>query len=147
MHRLKLVQAALVALPLVALGCGRQRADTRAPSPEATVAPGTATSARVEIGSRIGGDGRLESHADQFTRGEPIIASVDAASLQPGTSVQLSWMGPQGQAVANDEIVVPPDARLITFKAQDTTAWAPGTYRVDLSAAGQLIGSRNFTIG
>ena len=49
--------------------------------------------------------------------------------------------------MANDEIVVPPDARLITFKAQDTSSWPAGSYRVDFNAGGQLVGSKNFTIG
>jgi hypothetical protein len=146
MHRLKLIQVALLALPLVALGCGRQRADTRETYREASPLPGTGTAAAVELGSRVGNDGRLEGHSDNFKRGEPIIASLDGTTLKAGTAVRLSWMGPQGQDIASDEIVVPPDARLITFKAQDTTGWAPGTYRVDFNVAGAPSASKTFTI-
>ena len=146
MHRVKLIHVALLALPLVALGCGRQRADTREPAAEPTAMPGLGAAATVELGSKIGIDGRVEGHSDTFKKGEPIIAAVDATTLKVGNGVRLSWMGPQGQSIATDEIIVPPDARLITFKAQDTSAWAPGAYRVDFNVAGVLIGSRTFTI-
>src|SRR5262245_20621757 len=126
MHRLKVLHAAVLALPLAALGCGSQRADTREkysePSPAMNVPAAAAT---LGLGSEIGSDGRLAGHADAFKRGEPIIASIDAAALKPGSSVRVAWTGPQGQSVASDDIVVPPDARTITFKAQETSSWAP----------------------
>jgi hypothetical protein len=146
MQRLKLVQAALLALPLVALACGPQRADTREPAGEpATSAPAATGAARVELGSTVGDDGRLVGHADTFKRGEPIIAALDASTFKAGTAVRMTWMGPSGQMIANDEIMVPPDARVITFKAQDTTSWTPGQYRVDVDAAGALV-SKTVTV-
>ena len=75
-----------------------------------------------------------------------VRGGVDATTLKVGAGVRLTWTGPQGQALATDEIPVPPDARIITFKAQDTTAWEPGTYRVDIVVAGTVIGSKTFTI-
>ena len=151
MHRLKLLQAAVVvAVPLVALGCGPQRADTREtytePSPAMNApAPGGAAG-MLGLGSQVGEDGRLASHSDTFKRGEPIIAAVDAATLKPGSSVRLAWRGPQGQTVASEETAVPPDARTITFKAQDTTSWTPGQYRVETSAGTTVLGTRTFTV-
>jgi hypothetical protein len=147
MHSLKVVQATLLALPLVALGCGPQRADTReTPKEMASALPGPAAAVTVELGSKIGDDGRVAGHTDRFRKGEPIIAAINASTLKTGTGVRLTWTGPQGQVLANDEISVPPDARTITFKAQDTGTWEPGTYRVDINDAGVLTGSKTFTI-
>ena len=147
MRSLKLVQVTLLALPLVALGCGPQRADTRGtPKEMATALPAPAAAVTVELGSKIGSDGRVAGHTDTFKKGEPIIAAVDATTLKMGSGVRLTWMGPQGQVLSNDEIAVPPDARTITFKAQDTSAWEPGTYRVEFNAGGVQSGSKTFTI-
>jgi hypothetical protein len=147
MERLKLVQAALLVLPLVALGCGPQRADTREEAKEtATAMPRPGAAVTVELGSKIGDDGRVAGENDEFGRGEPVIAAIDATTLKVGNGVRLTWVGPQGQPVASDEIVVPPDARLITFKAQDTSAWPPGDYRVDTSVGGTVVGSKNFKV-
>lgn len=147
MQRLKLVRAAVLALPLAALGCGQQRADTSEKYSEPSPAAGApaAAAVRVELGTTIGADGRVASHPDTFKRGDPIIAALDASTFKTGTAVRLTWMGPGGQVLANDEMVVPPDARTITFKAQDTSSWTPGQYRVDVDVAGAVIG-KTFTI-
>jgi hypothetical protein len=150
MQTSKMIQAAALAVPLLALGCGPQRADTREgyaqPSPGMGAPAAQAGTASLSLGSQVGADGRLAYHPDAFKRGEPVIASVEAGTLPAGTTVRLTWTGPQGLPVAQEEIVVPPDARSITFKAQDTTAWTPGQYRVETTAGGTSLGSKTFTL-
>jgi hypothetical protein len=150
MQTSKIVQAVALAVPLVALGCGPQRADTREgyaePSPGMSAPAAQAGAASVSLGSQVGADGRLAHHAETFKRGEPVIASVEPGTLPAGATVRLTWTGPQGLPVAQEEITMPADARSITFKAQDTTGWTPGQYRVETTAGGTSIGSKTFTL-
>lgn len=152
MQRLKLVLATLLVLPLAAIGCGRQNADTR--GGEGTVArsegaQGAATqgTATVELGKSLSPDGDVTANTTAFHPGDPVFAEIQAAQLSPGSSVRLSWVSPQGATLSTDEVVVPQDARVITLKAKDTSGWAPGTYRLDVAVGGASVGSQTFTIG
>jgi hypothetical protein len=157
MQRLKLVLAALVALPLVAAGCGRRNADTRgnegtvartesgAPAAQGSMAGTEGTT--VALGKSLSPDGDVTSNTTAFHPGDPVFAEIQASQLTPGSSVRLSWVSPQGATVSTDDIVVPPDARVITLKAKDTSGWTPGTYRVDVAVGGASVASQTFTIG
>ena len=152
MQRLKLVLAALLALRLAAVGCGRHRADTR--GSEGTVArsesaPGSmaGSQATVELGKSLSPDGDVTSDTTAFHPGDPGFAEIEASHLTPGSSVRLSWVSPQGATLSTDEVVVPQDARVITLKAKDTSGWTPGTYRVDVAVGGASVSSKTFTIG
>lgn len=157
MQRLKLVLAALVALPLAAAGCGRQQADTRGsegtvarPESGAPAAQGSMAGSEgmaVELGRSLGPDGDVTAATTAFHPGDPVFAEIQASQLTPGSNVRLSWVSPQGATVSTDDIVVPPDARVITLKAKDTTGWTPGTYRVELAVGGAKVGTQTFTLG
>ena len=162
MQRLKLVLAALLALPLVTMGCGRQQADTRGGETAArtdtsaqsqaaqgsmTVDQGVMAAVALELGKSLSPDGDVTGNTNAFRPGEPVFAEIQASQLSPGSSVRLSWVSPQGATLSTDELVVPQDARVITLKAKDTSSWTPGTYHVDLAVGGASVGSKTFTIG
>ena len=159
MQRLKLVLAALLALPLIAMGCGRH-ADTRGgdtlartdTSAQGQAAQGSTsgdlgTTAAVELGKSLSPDGDVTGNTTAFHPGEPVFAEIQASNLSPGSNLRLSWVSPQGATLSTDELVVPKDARVITLKAKDTSGWAPGTYRLDVLMGDASLGSKTFTIG
>jgi hypothetical protein len=153
--------AALLALPLAIIACdgrpasregaattggaqsGSEGRNEQAPQGPAQTGQGAEA---VELGSQLGPDGGVTGNGTSFRAGEPVFAEIQAASLPPGANVRLAWVSPQGATLSTDEMVVPPDARVITLKAKDTSGWVPGAYRVDVAVGGASVGSRTFTI-
>ena len=157
MRRLKSVFIPLLALPLVVLGCGRRHADEKAAdnTPAMTTEAPAASPAgevsqvvlgAVELGKALSPDGDVTAASTSFQPGEPVFAGVEASTLSPGTTIRLEWIGPRGVRVGTDDVVVPPGARVITLKAKDTSAWAPGSYRVEVAVGGAKVGSKPFTV-
>ena len=157
MRLLKPVLVSLLVLPIAALGCRRHTPEpaTRQEAPavrEAAPAPSAAAEVSqvvlgaVELGKSLSPDGDVTSVSTTFRTGEPVYAGVEAASISPGTSIRLDWVGPRGLKVGSDDLVVPPGARVITLKAKDTTSWKPGDYRVEVAVGGAKVGSKSFTV-
>ena len=142
---------------LLALGaaCGREApAPTPAPTPSqpaaAAMAPAEAVREvvlrSVAIGKSINPDGSVAAAVDTFAPGEPFFVSLDVQPISPGTEVRLAWRGPAGQDNGEEEMVVPTGARVINFKARDTSGWAPGEHRLEVSLGGAPVGSKVFRI-
>jgi len=147
----------LLALPLVALGCGRHKtaettatAERPAVTADAVAAPagevGQVVLSAVELGKSLSPDGDVTTPSTTFAPGDPLFAGVEASTISPGTSIRLDWVGPRGVRVASDDVVVPPGARVITLKAKDTSTWARGDYRVEVAVGGAKVGSKSFTV-
>jgi hypothetical protein len=153
---MKLVLAALVAVPLLALGCTRRAADTseqaRSEAPPAAQAQSPSAEASktvmdsIELGKSLSPDGDVTGETTTFAAGDHVFAEVKIDALSPGTSLRLDWIGPQGQPISTDDLVVPPDARVITLTGKDTAGWAPGNYRVQVAVGGAPAGSKTFSI-
>jgi hypothetical protein len=160
MQTMKLVPAVLIAVPLLAGACGRR---TTGSGEQARTEPAqdvrsaqTADSSggavgvvmdSIELGKGLSPDGDVTGQTTSFTSGDSVFAGVKVESLSPGTSLRLEWIGPEGNAVSTDEMVVPAEARVITLSGKDTSGWAPGTYRVQVAVGGADAGSKTFSIG
>ena len=145
------VLAGLVAL---GLACARE---SPPPSPAPASAPSAAPAPPAEavrqvvlrsvtFGKSINPDGSVAAAVDTFTPGEPLFASLDVQPISPGTEVRLAWRGPAGQDNGEEQMVVPPGARIVNFKARDTTAWTAGEHRLEVSLGGASVGSKTFRI-
>ena len=159
MQSMKLVSAALVAIPLLAAGCGPSRPAVNEQArtepqqqPPAVPAGSPAAEASkvvidsIELGTGLSPDGDITGEATSFASGQPVFAGVKVDALSPGTTLRLQWIGPQGSALGTDELMVPPDARVITLSAKDTSGWAPGSYRLQVAVGGADAGSKPFSI-
>jgi hypothetical protein len=134
--------------------CGRDApAPTPAPTPSAAAAPVAPAEAvrqvvlrSVALGKSINPDGSVAAAVDTFTPGEPLFVSLDVQPISPGTEVHLAWRGPTGQDHGEEELVVPAGARVVNFKARDTSGWPAGEHRLEVSLGGALVGSKPFRI-
>jgi hypothetical protein len=140
-----------------AAGCRRSDAPSPAPAatpaPPAASAPGTPAEAvrqvvlgSVAFGKSINPDGSVAAPGDSFTAGDPLFVSLDVQPISPGTEVRLTWRGPAGQDEGEEELVVPAGARVINFKARDTSAWPAGEHRLEVALGGAVAGAKPFRI-
>ena len=145
----------LVAVTAAGLGCRRGEAPSPSPAPPSpsASAPGTPAEAvrqvvlqSVAFGKSINSDGTVAAPADTFSAGEPLFVSLDVQPISPGTEVRLTWRGPGGQDEGEEEVVVPAGARVINFKARDTSGWTAGEHRLEVSLGGAMVGSKPFRI-
>jgi hypothetical protein len=60
--------------------------------------------------------------------------------------VRLTWRGPAGQDEGEEELVVPAGARVINFKARDTSGWPSGEHRLEVTLGGAPAGAKLFRI-
>jgi hypothetical protein len=147
----------LVLAGLAALGGGCSRGEAPAPSPAPAASPSTLPAAPAEavrqvvlrsvvFGKSINSDGSVAAAVDTFATGDPLFVSLDVEPISPGTEVRLAWRGPAGEDNGEEEFVVPAGARVINFKARDTSAWAAGTHRLEVTLGGAPVGSKPFRI-
>jgi hypothetical protein len=156
---------AITALGLVTLvslaGCTRSCARgeptssaTPAASAAASGAPaaGAADAARavlinsVVLGHSLSPDGNVGAPGTSFAQGGPLFVSLNVSAISPGTEVKLSWYGPSGNGEGDDQLVVPPGANLVNFRAKDTSTWPAGTHRLEIWVGGAKAGEKTFTI-
>ena len=155
---------AITALGLVTLvslaGCARSCArgeptpsPTSAASAAASGAPAAAADAAravlissVVLGHSLSPDGNVGAPGTSFAQGGPLFVSLNVSAISPGTEVKLSWYGPSGTGEGDDQLVVPPGANVVNFRAKDTSAWPPGTHRVEIWVGGAKAGEKTFTI-
>jgi hypothetical protein len=100
----------------------------------------------LALGKSINPDGSVAAAVDTFAPGEPLFVSLDVQPISPGTEVRLAWRGPTGQDNGEEEMVVPGGARVINFKARDTSGWTAGEHHLEVSLGGALVGSKPFRI-
>jgi len=144
----------LVALTGCSSSCGRgEPPATATPSPSPTAAgAGAADAARtvlmdsVVLGHSLSAEGSVSAPGTTFVQAEPLFVSLKVSAISPGTEVKLSWYGPTGSGEGDDQLVVPPGASVVNFRAKDTTAWPAGPHRVEIWVGGAKAGEKTFTI-
>jgi hypothetical protein len=141
----------------VLAGCSRSEPNpTPSPAPAAAVSAATSTAdaeaARtvimnsVVLGHSLSADGSVGAPGFTFGQGQPLFVSLNVSAISPGTEVKLSWYSPTGASEGDDQLVVPPGATVVNFRAKDTSAWPPGTHRVEIWVGGAKAGEKTFTI-
>lgn len=148
--------ATLVSLVGCTSSCGRsQPAPSAAPVASASPsgAPVSAADAArailvnsVVLGHSLSPDGSVGAPGTSFAQGGPLFVSLNVSAISSGTEVKLSWYGPTGNGEGDDQLVVPPGANVVNFRAKDTSAWSPGTHRVEIWVGGAKAGEKTFTI-
>ena len=165
MLKLKLIPTAVaLAGTLAFAGCSREvkqaKVEPSATTPTVTeterpgneapsdITPMTAR-ARVsdlKVGPQVGADGAVVKNVDEVLPGETIHASIAVGDIGAGSKVKAVWLGPDDQRLGEDVKGVAQGLTFLTFNAPDTTAWAPGDYKVEIYLGDELAGSESFDI-
>jgi hypothetical protein len=146
---------------LVSLACGIRSCASGEPAPSTQPPPSAAASApatsagddartvimeSVVLGHSLSPDGSVSAPGTSFAQGGPLFVSVRVSAISPGTEVKLSWYAPDGKGEGDDQLVVPPGASVVNFRAKDTSAWPAGTHRVEIWVGGAKAGEKVFTL-
>jgi hypothetical protein len=152
------IAAAVMALGAVAVLAACSRSEpSPAPSPAPSAAVTAASNAAAEgvravimnsvvLGHSLSADGSVGAPGVTFVQGQPLFVSLNVSAISPGTEVKLSWYSPTGASEGDDQLVLPTGATIVNFRAKDTSAWPPGTHRVEIWVGGAKAGEKTFTI-
>lgn len=121
---------------------------TTAPPTVDTVIPLSETRLldRAAVGPRLGADGMVETERTTIKRGQRIYASVRAKEVPAGLVARVIWFGAGDKKIAEKQLPVPQDTRLVTFEAKNARTWKAGTYRVQLWLGGDNVYEQEFRI-
>jgi hypothetical protein len=100
----------------------------------------------LKVGPQVGADGAVVKNVDEVLPGEAIHASIAVGDVSAGSQVKAVWLGPEDQRLGEDVKGVAQGLAFLTFNAPDTTAWAPGDYKVEIYLGDELAGSESFDI-
>lgn len=87
-----------------------------------------------------------ESAGSEFAPGDLIYVSMSVGDAPADAAVHVAFYGPDGEMVAEDEKKVPAEARYLYFDSGDTRHWEPGSYRVELAVAGEVVDEQELTL-
>jgi hypothetical protein len=153
----------LVAAASILIGAGCRRHETSPPgtetarsstavAPPATIGGTGADAARavlldsVNLGRGLNPDGTVSTPGTVFRQGDPVFVSFRVAPISPGTELKLVWLGPRGTTNGQEQMVVPPAADVVNFRAKDTRTWLPGDHRLEIWMGGARVGDKAFRI-
>jgi hypothetical protein len=140
---------------LVVVGCERSAPPAAHPSPAATPgraaaappAPAAFKVAALEVGKEIGPNKRVTSPGTSFGANDTIYASVATEGSAPSVALKARWTYQDGQLVDESVQTIAPTGPAVTeFHVAKPSGWPAGKYKVEISANGAVVASRDFEV-
>lgn len=101
----------------------------------------------VEIGSALGPDKRAVAAGGVFAPTDTIYASVASEGTAPAVTLGARWTSEDGTVVHEESQIIEPNGATVSeFHVAKPDGWAPGRYRVEISADGAVVGSEDFAV-
>ena len=147
--------SAVLSLVVLAVGCQQSAPPAARPSPAATPAPAAAAPAApapfkvaaLEVGKGIGANKRVTSPTTSFGTNDTIYASVATEGASPSVALKARWTYQDGQLVDESTQTIAPTGPAVTeFHIAKPSGWPAGKYKVEISANGAVVASRDFEV-
>ena len=142
-HR-TLLTLVLMAVPL--FGACKKKEAAPPPVVEQPPPPPPAPSARVELGSASGPDGRVLAARTSFGTKDSIIASVYTENTTANSTLTAKWTFQTGQTVDSTTQAVAASPGVTKFFIVKRSPWPIGKYKVDIALNGSPIASQEFEV-
>lgn len=136
--------------------CGPADTDTAEPTPDADTAQATPEEPQqstdwvgdVTLGTDVGADDTVPAEAvtDRVPRGEIAFLSVAVSEPPAGAQLRVTFLGPDGEVVAEDGKRVSPDGSAVFVSSGPTADWAAGSYRVQVWVGSERVAERIFEL-
>ena len=146
----------LVAGVMLAAGACKK---TEAPPPQPTVPP-TAPQVKVvptvplafrvvalALGKQIGADKKVVEPVTAFAPTDTIYASVVSEGAAPKIELKARWTFEDGQLVDESSQTIAPTGPVATeFHVAKPSGWPTGKYKVEISADGAAVATKEFAV-
>jgi len=145
--------ASLALVAAAALGaCSKQEP----PPPPPTLAPVTTVAptpvpfkvTSVDLGKSIGDDKRIKDAAATFGRKDTIYAAITCEGVAARAAIQVRWtFGAKGQVVSEEtRDILPAGPAVLEFHIAKASGWPVGKYKVEVSADGAAVATKEFEV-
>lgn len=141
--RVPFLALALVALVLPACKPKQEQATATPP----VSAPIVFRVTTVELGKEIDPGKRVRAPATTFAPGDTIYASVVSEGAAPEVTLQTRWTYEDGQVVDESKQVIAPAGPAATeFHIVKPDGWPAGHYKLEVSANGAPVATKEFVV-
>jgi hypothetical protein len=114
------------------------------PAPPAAVAFRVVT---VELGKAIGADKKIAAPTTAFAAADTIYASVVSEGAAPQVALKARWTYEDGQLVNESAQSIAPTGPAATeFHIAKASGWPTGKYKVEISANGAVVSTKDFVV-
>jgi hypothetical protein len=146
--------ASLLALvAAVALGaCAKKEPPppppTMVPVPTAVPTPVPFKVTSVDLGKSIGDDGKIKEPAAAFGPKDTIYAAITSEGASAKATLKARWTFGAKSKVVNEETrdIAPAGPAVTEFHIAKPSGWPVGKYRVEVSADGAAVATKEFDV-
>jgi hypothetical protein len=101
----------------------------------------------VELGKAIDPGKRVTAHATTFAPGDTIYTSVVSEGAAPEVSISTRWTYEDGQVVdESTQVIAPAGPAATEFHISKPDGWPSGRYKLEVSANGQPVATKEFSV-
>ena len=140
-------RAALLALMLVALGCGRKDSGTTVDTGTGAEATSAVRVSDVKLGRAVGADKKLTDETEEFRPTDVIYAVVETQGSGSTAALQARWTFEDGQVVdESSRNIAAAGGDFTEFHISKPSGWPKGKYKVEILLNGQPAESEDFEV-
>jgi hypothetical protein len=140
-------RAGLLALMLVAAGCGRKDSGSTADTGSRTEVTSAVRVSDVKLGRAIGADKRLTDETDDFRPTDVIYAVVETQGSGSGAELRARWTYEDGQVVdESSRSIAAAGGDFTEFHISKPSGWPTGNYKVEILLNGQPVETEDFEV-
>ena len=136
---------ALMAIPVLS-ACKKKEAPPPPAAEAPAPAPPPAPTARLELGSTSGPDGRVLAARTEFGTRDSIIASLYTENTAPGTTATAKWTFQTGQTVDSTTQSIATSPAVTKFFIYKKSGWPVGKYKLDVALSSGQAASQEFEV-
>jgi len=151
----------IVALALIVLAGACKQSETPPPQAKAPAPPPSAAQqpptppapptpfrvVAVQLGKSIDATKKVTQPTETFAPNDTIYASVVSVGSAQTVALQARWTYQDGQLVnEGSQAIAPSGPALTEFHIAKPSGWPTGKYKVEISANGTLVASKDFAV-
>jgi hypothetical protein len=140
-------RAGILALVLVAAGCGRKDSGTTVDTGSRSEVASAVRVSDVKLGRSIGADKRLTDETDNFRPTDVIYAVVQTQGSGASAELQARWTYEDGQVVdESSRNISAAGGDFTEFHISKPSGWPKGNYKVEILLNGQPVETEDFEV-
>src|SRR5918999_4316372 len=140
-------RAGVLALMLVAAGCGRKDSGTTVDTGSRSEVASAVRVADVKLGRSVGADKRVTGETESFRPTDVIYAVVETQGTGSSAELQARWTYEDGQVVdESSRNISAAGGDFTEFHISKPSGWPKGKYKVEILLNGQSVETEDFEV-